>query len=243
MKTLSLIIPIYNGASYIADTMQELADFASENTWLKEVIIINDGSTDNTQKIINACQQSTYPFKLKIAGYSKNRGKACAIKTAIPLFGQVDAVAFTDVELPYGLACLEQGMDLLDTYDMVIGSRCDFIHESHQYTWYRGLTTKLFRLFLPSEVRSVKDTQCGLKIFKKGIFNILFSKIKTCRWVFDVELFIIARRRSMNVATIPVQIKQKCLHRKGGVSVIKHGVHIIFDLARIYRHIARKAYE
>lgn len=243
MKTLCLIIPIYNGSSYIADTMRELADFGSQNPWLIEVIIVNDGSTDETQQIISACQSSTYPFRLKVIGYTKNKGKAYAIKAAIPLLPQVNAVAFTDVELPYGLEYLTQGIDLLDTYDMVVGSRCNSIHGFKQYTWYRGFATKLFRLFLPSQVRDIKDTQCGLKIFKKGIFNILFSKIKTFRWVFDLELFIIARRRSMHVATIPVQIKQKCLHRKGGVSVVIHGMHIIFDLVRIYRHIARKAYE
>ncbi|MBI2436802.1 MAG: glycosyltransferase [Candidatus Magasanikbacteria bacterium] len=243
MKTLSLIIPIYNGAPYIVETVRELVDFSIMHSWLTEVIFVNDGSLDKTEMILKAYREKKYPFELKIFGYTKNRGKGFALRSARSYVGSVDVVAFTDVELPYGLVGLGDAMKLIETYDMVAGTRVKIKESTRQYSIYRGVATKLFRLFLPREIIDIKDTQCGFKVFNKKIFNILLESIHTFRWVFDIELFVIARRKKMQIATVPVQIKESCLRRFGGVSFLKHGVYIIADILKIHKNIVLRKYD
>ncbi|MFA6427796.1 MAG: glycosyltransferase [Candidatus Magasanikbacteria bacterium] len=242
-QILTLIIPVYNGEQYIEKTCNELHTFCVQNNFIDTIVFVDDGSTDETRKRMEDYTQNK-SFKFKILGYRENKGKGHAIKFAFEHVHPNGLVAFTDVELPYGLEVLKDSMMLLQDKEigMIVGNR-HIVKTLHpQYNRYRGFFTKIFHLILPREVRAYEDTQCGLKIFTREAAHILFSNIKTYRWVFDVELFIIAIRNNVDILQIPVALKQPC-NTRGGVSALRHGLQIIKDVITIYRNDKQGVYE
>mgnify|MGYP002397932091 CR=1 FL=1 len=229
---MTLIIPIFNGAQYISSTCKELSDFCTNENDIDHVIFVNDGSTDRTKEMLENIKKE-YSFSHRVLSYKENKGKGYAIKHALD-HTKTDYVGFTDVELPYGLEKIKEGVLRLDTCDMVVGSR----ESGVQYSTYRSFMKKLFRLLLPRQIRTIRDTQCGFKLFKKDSAHVLFSKLKTYRWVFDIELFLIAQKENYTVQELPLMIKKECLTPKGGVSFLRDGLHIFLDLIRV-----RKCYK
>ncbi|HAT03678.1 MAG TPA: hypothetical protein DCS29_02785 [Candidatus Magasanikbacteria bacterium] len=227
MNKMILIIPIFNGEKYIHDTCKELESFFLASDCIESVIFVNDGSIDGTREVLESIKQ-TYSFPHTVFSYEKNRGKGYAVAHAVAQING-DYVGFTDIELPYGLQHISEGLSKLASYDMVVGSR----EIGAQRSGYRRCMSKIFRLFLPRGVRKINDTQCGLKFFRIDVARVLFSHIKTYRWVFDIELFLLAEKKKYHVCTLPVVIKEECITPKGGVSLLRDGVRILSDLLRV----------
>jgi hypothetical protein len=76
-----------------------------------------------------------------------------------------------------------------------------------------------------------------------GIFKKIFSKVTTFRWVFDIELFVIAIIYKYHIYEIPVSINKDLLKKKGGVSIFKHGFYILKDLFQIKNNLRSGVYE
>ncbi len=245
-KDLCLIIPVYNGGSYIQDTLAELKDFFSHRNIVYDIVFVNDGSTDDTEKKLKQLLQKS-DIPIQMMSYNKNRGKGYAIRYALKkIFHQYTYVGFTDVELPYGLEPFVSAMKHMDDYDdvdMVVGDRSLMHRDIVQYHWYRSIAHNIFRLFIPQIVRQFHDTQCGYKVFRNSIVRHMFDTIKTFRWVFDIELFVIAVIQDIKIYEMPVSIKSHCITKKGGVSFVRHGIYILRDLFRIHRAIRKKQYE
>lgn len=241
MKQLYMIIPVYNGAQYIDSTVSELERFFSHQDISVDIVWVDDGSTDQTATVLQqAISKSDLPMKL--LSYDKNQGKGHAIQYALAhKDDEYECVGFTDVELPYGMSSLIDVLKIFEQQDsdMVIGERV--LTQGHkQYSGYRGVLSRLFRLLLPSAVRHVPDTQCGFKFFKASVADTLFAEVQTHRWVFDVELFVLAIRHGFTISRLPVHIKPSCVRGRGGVSFLTHGIFIIRDLYQIRKYARSK---
>ena len=118
---VSLCIPAYNEEKIIKDTVKTLDDYMKANFDDYEILISNDGSTDNTA---SAASELSLP-NVRVVGYDKNRGKGCAVRTAI-LESTGDVAIFTDCDLAYGTDVIKTMADMFEDNpdaDMVIGSR------------------------------------------------------------------------------------------------------------------------
>ncbi len=233
---LTLIIPVYNGKTYILQTVEMLEYFCASNPWLSEIIFVDDGSTDSTGEVLYNCQKTT-TAPITIVSIKKNNGKGYAIQQGIKHISDMSTlVGFTDVELPYGLDVVKKARQLFceqPKIDIVTGNRADVTNVAQQYSPYRKFWTRWFRLFLFRSVRDIPDTQCGMKVFRIDVAQTIFTQLKTFRWVFDVEIFLLAKRLHYTVQLIPVQIRSDCKIGKGGVSVLRHGPMILRDIFRI----------
>lgn len=234
-KSCILIIPIYNGAHYLDQTFQELEDFFDTKAYVQHIIFVNDGSIDDTASILDGYKGQ---LPIQTLHLSSNRGKGAAIAAAIEQYGKdCEFIAFTDIELPYGLQVVEDTFHYLHnngSVEVVIGNRK--VNDIPQYSRYRAWTSKQFRMLLPKSIRHISDTQCGMKVFRSYSAQVLFSSRETSRWVFDIELLLTATKYQMPIIELPVNIKESCKQGSGGVSLLQHGPKIFMDIMKIRKN-------
>ena len=230
----TLIIPIYNGDLYLEETFHSLQSFFAKNPFFQKVIFVNDGSSDTTSGLLTSlAEKSLVP--IEIIEFKENVGKGAALKAAVAAASENDEyIVCTDGEIPYGFDVLAQSIDFLREHpdvQFVFGDRTK--NTQSQYSLYRRIFTRLFRLCIPRAVRVIPDTQSGMKVFRAPVAKSIFASVETSRWVFDIELFLVAIRRGYHFYAMPVQIKPSCRQGKGGVTFFKHSFQILKDLKKI----------
>ncbi len=239
----TIIIPVYNGQASLEKSLKELVMWYEKSGGSYHVIFVNDGSTDSSQYILQEFdKRSAIPMTL--VHCVQNRGKGGAIREGMRhVPPESTAVAFTDVDVPYGTEALEQGFELVESgIGFVYGSRTEAEKKQRQYSLYRKIGAYVFRLLLPKTVRKVTDTQSGLKVFSKTAADTIFPLVQTGQWVFDIELFLIAEAQSISFRELPVTLKASSITGRGGVRVLKHGIQILGDIIKIRLYALRGIY-
>ncbi len=205
---LSIVIPVYNEEKIIAKNIKICSRYLEDNFPDYELIIVNDGSTDNTLRVIKKVAEK-YP-KIKIINYKKNRGKGFAVRQGL-LLSQGDYCLFLDADLSTSINHLDLAKKFIDNKkDLIIGSR----HEKDnphtrliiaQPAWKRMLGRSgnfLIRFLL---LPNIWDTQCGFKILSNNLINEIIPLSRVNNWAFDVELLTLAQQKKISPITIPVQ--------------------------------------
>lgn len=211
---LSVIIPVFNGAVTIADNVAELVTFLDSNFDSFEVIVVNDGSTDNTAEVLVRIQNP----RLKIINLATNVGKFGAIKEGI-LVSTGDCCLFTDADLPYQLEAIPYAHRLITQggFHLVTGDRR--LRESKDEAARllpRRLSSWIFSLIVRLCVTGeIYDTQCGLKALRGDVARILFGLLHDSSFSGDVELLYISLKYNLAIRRIPV------FAYKGGKSTVK----------------------
>jgi dolichyl-phosphate beta-glucosyltransferase len=201
----SLIIPAYNEAErlppYLAAVRAYLADVYPD---AHEVLVVDDGSTDGTRERVTAAA-GQWPA-LRLVCHGRNQGKGAAVRTGMmAACGEVRLFADADGATPIA----EQGRlrAALDAgADVVVASRLlDAVGVRRERHWFRRLTgwafTALVRGLLPT---SVRDTQCGFKMFRRPAAERLFALSQEDGYVFDLELLILAEQLGYRLAEVGV---------------------------------------
>lgn len=188
-RSLSLVIPAYKQEKTIVNQVRKLKRVLSEITNKFEIIIVVDGFVDNTFSKLKILTSK----KVKVFGYEKNMGKGYAIKYGVKRANN-EVIGFLDAGMDLDPTEIALMLDIMDwnNADIVIGSK---LHPESkvEYPWwrkilswgYRTLTHLLFGF-------KVRDTQVGLKIFKKKVAKDIFSKIIIKRFAFDIEVLTVA---------------------------------------------------
>jgi dolichyl-phosphate beta-glucosyltransferase len=210
---LSVVIPMYNEESRVDQTLQEVASYLKLQPHSWEIIVADDGSSDGTLDRALVWQDRAPNIRIVSIPHG---GKAAAVRAGM-LAAEGRIVVFTDADLATPIAYLEAFREKIeDGYDIVIGSRegaeARRVGEPH----FRHVMGRVFNglvraLVLPG----IQDTQCGFKMFRGSAVNELFDAALLYRdenamtagarvTAFDVELLVIARRRGLEVASLPV---------------------------------------
>lgn len=229
---LSIIIPVFNGSSFLEEKLKTVSKWAEGKMGSIEIIFINDGSTDATPSILNRFRQSM--CYVRVFSLLKNRGKGFALCEGIKL-AQGEYIGFTDADLPYGFIVFEHIFELMERkrkVDLVFGSR------SHQRSKEKngyGFLRKCGRLFFSVVIRllvvpDVKDTQCGVKMFRREFAMMVLRVATVERFAFDIELFAIALQNHRLYEGVPVELT----HRKeSSVHFIKDTLSMLCDILKI----------
>lgn len=228
MKKISLVIPIFNSASILPQSLKKISNFFSGKDYLGEIIFIDDGSKDDVRTIIKEFKDhSNLPIRLLF--HENNLGKGAAVKTGV--WGsspKSDFIFFTDDDLPYGLPIIEEMYQkfLLDSnLEVLVGDRTQYL-QRRLYPRYRQLGSQLFSLLLPAKIRDkFPDTQCGLKGFRTHIAREIFSKVRIRRWAFDSEIILIAVNSRLKMDKIAVRFLEH-------VRASRFSIHQIFGVGR-----------
>lgn len=202
---LSVIIPAYNEQERIGPTLDGLANYFEGKDYSFEIVVVNDGSADNTVEVAKSKQQ-ILP-SLRIIENDRNRGKGYTVKHGVSE-ARGDYVLFFDADSSTPIEEVDKFWPLFEQgYGVCIGSRA--LPESdiviHQ-PWYREAMGRTFNLLVRLiAVRGVKDTQCGFKAFSAEAAKTVFKRQTLDGFGFDVELLFIARKFGFKIAEVPIK--------------------------------------
>jgi dolichyl-phosphate beta-glucosyltransferase len=189
---LSLIVPAYNEAKVIGQTIAEAQDYFAARGLTYEIIVSADGD-DGTRELVAA--QAKLDPRLSAIGETRRRGKGYAVRQAV-LRSAGRFVGFTDADRKTPIQELDKVLPWLeDGYDLVIGSRAlgDSRIERYQ-PWYRRLGSRGFGIVMHWTVglREIPDTQCGFKFFRREVALELFRRQKVDGYMYDVEILVLS---------------------------------------------------
>ena len=203
---ISVIIPAYNESNNISKTIEETIKVFEEVENKYEIIVVDDGSEDNT--FLEAKKAIGDNEHLKVIRCSEtNRGKGFAIKSGFK-YVSGDLVVFMDADLdlhPEQIRILFKHLKKRDA-DVVIGSKRHPDSEV-DYPWYRKILSDVYYfLILILFNLPVRDTQTGLKMFKFKPLKEAFGKILVKRFAFDLELLLIIHKLGYKIVDAPVKL-------------------------------------
>lgn len=186
---ISLIVPAYKQEQTIKKDIQNLTRILSRLQLKYEVLIVVDGYQDSTFEKATLIKNQV----IKVFGYSKNRGKGFAIQFGVRK-AKGDIIGFIDAGMDIDPSALSRMLAVMEwnKADIVIGSKLhpeskvNYPTSRKVLSWgYRMLTHMLFGF-------NIKDTQVGLKIFKRQVAKHVFSRILVKKFAFDIEVLAVA---------------------------------------------------
>lgn len=235
---ISVIIPMYNEEKIIADTARDVAKYMRETfgEGQFEVLFSNDGSLDNSAEAVSSLGLEG----VRVVGYEKNRGKGCAVRSAM-LEASGDLVVFTDADLAYGTEVIGK---LYESYSenadakVFIGSRNISADGYSEYTLIRKIMSKTYIkvVSLFGGFKNLSDFQCGCKAFVNDAAKKIFSNCEIDGFAFDLEALMIATRLKYKIVEIPVKIIN---HRESKVNIVKDTLRMLSDLRKIKKRVKK----
>lgn len=240
---LSVVIPAYNEARVIGETIQRVAAYLDGRD--AELIVVDDGSVDQTREVVRE-QQTRYPW-VRLCESGANYGKGHAIKQGV-LASNGRYVFYTDADLVYPIEGIEPFVAALERgSDVVIGSRSHAqtlfaLNPRHfSYIYQRYLIGRAFIALVNWWLGlRVSDTQCGFKGFRGEAAHAIFERTRLHDFAFDVEALYIARQLGSRVEELPVYFLY--LGEQSSVELIKDSLRMLRDLAIIRRNGRRGLY-
>ena len=203
MKKLSVVVPMYNETN-IYSNMQEMIKSLDKNFKNYEIILVDDGSTNDCFKQAKKIKSK----KLKVVGYKTNKGKGNALKYGYN-FVNGDYVTFIDADLDLHPDQIKGFFDYLDGADAVIGSKRHKLSQVH-YPGYRRVLSWFYQKFIFLLFGlNLRDTQSGIKLFKKELLDIVLPKVLVKKYAFDLELLVNAKKEGFKVNEAPIKLDYK----------------------------------
>ncbi len=229
-KTYSIVIPAYNESTRICATLDKVLAFANVRGWNAEILVVNDGSTDNTSSIVQG--YAAQHANLRLIENPGNRGKGFSVRNGV-LHATGDVVIFSDADLS---SPIEESTKLLDAIehgaDVAIGSRWLRTElQVQRQPLHRRIFGRAFNLALRTVLGlRYKDTQCGFKAFTHRAAQAIFPLQHIERWGFDPEILFLAQRFGFHVKEVAVQ----WAHREGThISPLRDGMRMLGEMLRV----------
>ncbi len=200
-KVISILIPVFNEEHTIAELLTSVLKL-NVGSLRKEIVVVNDASTDGTLKIIQTIAK--LHKNINIYSHIKNKGKGAALKTAIShANGEIVVIQDADLEYP-AINIVKIIKPILNgNADVVFGSRKLKREKKYSsFTYYIGgaIIDRLIKYVLHA---SVSDAICGPKAFRMSVFKII-GKIESKRFEIDTELTAKIVKSDIQILDVPI---------------------------------------
>jgi dolichyl-phosphate beta-glucosyltransferase len=240
---LSLVIPAYNEAARLGTTLQAAFEYLNAQTWESELLVVDDGSTDETARV---AERSFEKYAGRISSYlirsPANRGKGHAVRAGL-LAARAPIALFSDADLstpltetPKLVAPIRAG-----EYDLVFGSRAlDRTLIGVHQPLRRELSGKFFnRVMRFATGLPFWDTQCGFKAFRMDVCRPIVEAARIDRFGFDVELLYVAYLANLRLHERAVRWNDVA----GSKVSFMNGLEGFFELRQLRREARRGTYD
>lgn len=235
---LSVVIPMYNESSIVADSVAEFDKYLSEHFDDYELIFADDGSTDGCGGAV--LEYAKEHKNVKLVRYEKNRGKGCAVRTGL-LESDGDIAMFTDCDIAFGVDVIGRVAEYFKNNpekQMVVGSRNLSKDGYEGYTAIRKLASKIYiKVLGVLGGFRLSDSQCGVKGFTKEAAHEIFSRCETDGFAFDFEAIMTASALGYSIGELPVKIIN---HRESKIHVFSDSFKMIGDVIKIKKRVKKK---
>jgi len=234
---LSIIIPAYNEENRLPETIARMAAFLRIQDYAYEVIVVENGSTDKTLEIAQACTAGYPAFRVIRL---EEKGKGLAVRHGmLAARGQHRFMCDADLSMPIEELPRFLPPNFLDA-DIVIASReapgaVRYNEPEHRHIGGR-LVNLVIRLFA---IPGIHDTQCGFKSFRDDVAEDLFSCQVVDGWSFDIELLYVARKRGYRIEELPIPWYYS---DQSHVSPVKDALRMVWDIFKIRLNARRGIY-
>jgi dolichyl-phosphate beta-glucosyltransferase len=202
-----VVIPVYNEEKRLGKTLRESLVYLKKSKIPFEIVIVDDGSTDATLKVVGEFARKAGKKALRVLKQGTNRGKGAAVRRGA-LEAQGEVVLYMDADNATPLNQYERFRPLLAKgFDVVVGSRAldRSLVKVHQ-PLYREAMGRVFNLMVQlAATPGLWDTQCGFKAFRRKAAQAVFPLQTIERFGFDVEILFIARKQGWSMVEAPVE--------------------------------------
>jgi len=226
----SFIIPAYNESERLSASLPRVLDYIHGQQLQAEVIVVNDGSADDTGGIVRRFA-ALHP-EVRLLENPGNRGKGYSVRNGM-LHARGDVLLFTDADLS---SPVHEAKKLFDAIaqgaDLAIGSRWLRAElQTERQPWYRQLYGRLFNFALRITLGlRYRDTQCGFKAFTRAASLKVFSRQHVERWGFDPELLFLADKLKLHTVEVPVEWAHD--HRSR-INPLRDGINMGLEMLKI----------
>ena len=205
---LSVVIPAYNESLRLSETLPQILQYLNENIPHAELIVVNDGSTDDTATVAHQALAGSGMVRSSVISYQSNLGKGRAVRLGL-LASRMDVALFSDADLSTPIT------ETRKLFDPIARGECDIAFGSraldrsligvHQ-SWRREQGGRVFNLAVRLATRlPFWDTQCGFKAFRMSVCRPIIEAATVDRFGFDVELLYVAYSAGLRLKEIPVR--------------------------------------
>lgn len=230
LPAFSLVIPAFNEAARIGQTLSDALAYLRSESPESELIVVNDGSTDATSAVVRRVFESSGDVGVRLIEHSPNRGKGAAVRDGMLAAARPIAL-FSDADLS---TPIEETPKLIQPIasgevDIAFGSRAlNRRLIGNRQPWRREQGGRVFNLLVRVATGlPFWDTQCGFKAFRLEVCRPIFEQAKVAGFGFDVELLFLAQRAHLPMREIPVRWN----HCEGSK------VHFVNDSVRMLREV------
>ena len=242
--SLSVVIPAYNEAVRLGNTIRAVVAYMREHSPAGEVIVVDDGSADHTAELARQTfNDIAGNLRTSVISYKSNLGKGRAVRLGL-LAARGDVALFSDADLSTPITEAPKLVDPIvnGQFDVTFGSRAleRKLIGVHQ-PWRREQGGRVFNLAVRLATGlPFWDTQCGFKAFRMSVCRPLVEAATVDRFGFDVELLYLAFRAGLNLKEIPVRWD----HNEGSkINLVSDSFKMLSEVGLIRQQARRGVYD
>jgi glycosyltransferase involved in cell wall biosynthesis len=243
--TLSIIVPAYNEAGRLGESIPVIIDYLKRTQANGELIVVDDGSTDNTVEVTKDIFARSSFKNSRLITYKDNRGKGYAVRSGLTA-SQAPIALFSDADLSTPISETPKLIEPIEEgeYDVTLGSRAldRRLIGVHQ-PWRREQGGRVFNLIVRVATGlPFWDTQCGFKAFRMSACRPIIEAANIDRFGFDVELLYVAFLAGLRLREVPVRWDHKIGALDASANYARDSLRMINEVKKIRRQVDKGIY-
>lgn len=235
---ITIVIPAYNEAHRLPQTLARVRDFMATQSAPLDVIVVNNNSRDATGDIAADFAARHAEFSVL---HQPVQGKGAAVRMGmLAARGNYAFICDADLAMPIEELPRFYPENLGGAYDIAIGSREAPDAQRFDEPWYRHAMGRVFNLLVRwLAVPRIQDTQCGYKAFRREVAHALFSIQQVDGWAFDVEVLALALQRDYHILEVGIPWYYGAGSR---VAPLRDSLRMLREVLRIRRNLRAGSY-
>lgn len=197
MKSLSVFFPSFNEEGNVEITVKRAVDVLTRLNLEYEIILVNDGSTDNTRRVAESLARKN--SKIRVINHPKNLGYGEVLKSGF-YNARYDNIVYTDGDGQFDFSEVTKFLDKIDNFDLIVGYRIKRRDHFFRILFKEGWRLSLFAFFR----LTLKDVDCGFKMVKREVLQKIPHLESQRGAMINAELVIKAKKMGFKIGQVGV---------------------------------------